>query len=402
MIPSSFEPTGKTQPSMTTRVDPNSPIHWPGAITLFGTTIAALILVPAYAWYNDYSTAAWVSFVVLAILNGISITAGYHRLWAHRTYEAHWSVRFVLMFFGTMAVQNSILIWASGHRTHHRHVDDTEHDPYSAKRGFWFSHMGWMIRKYESGKEDLSNSPDLLKDPLVMFQHKHYTALALGINFLFPALIGYLVGDLWGVMLLGGLLRLVWCHQTTFFINSLAHIWGRRPYTDENTARDNDFLAIFTYGEGYHNYHHLFQYDYRNGIKWFHIDPTKWLIAGLSFVGLTKNLKRCDKFAIEKARIAMQFKRAEEKMQAQPTAMHAHVEAMKARLAQEYEHYSKALQDWAKLKEAWYQDTKNAIKNGETLAAYKAKFKAMEVEMRLQRKRLQALVRQVQKPALTA
>ena len=83
-------------------------------------------------------------------------------------------------------------------------------------------------------------------------------------------------------------------------------------------------------------------------------------------------------------------------------AMHAHVEAMKARLAQEYEHYSKALQDWAKLKEAWYQDTKNAIKNGETLAAYKAKFKAMEVEMRLQRKRLQALVRQVQKPALAA
>ena len=87
MIPSSFEPTGKTQPSMTTRVDPNSPIHWPGAITLFGTTIAALILVPAYAWFNDYSTAAWVSFVVLAILNGISITAGYHRLCFHLSFS---------------------------------------------------------------------------------------------------------------------------------------------------------------------------------------------------------------------------------------------------------------------------------------------------------------------------
>ncbi len=130
--------------------------------------------------------------------------------------------------------------------------------------------------------------------------------------------------------------------------------------------------------------------------------PHKWLIAGLSYVGLTKNLKRCDKFAIEKARIAMQFKRAEEKMQAQPTAMHAHVEAMKARLAQEYEHYSKALQDWAKLKRSLVPGHENAIKNGETLAAYKAKFKAMEVEMRLQRKRLQALVRQVQKPALAA
>jgi stearoyl-CoA desaturase (Delta-9 desaturase) len=384
---------------MTTRVNPHSPINWPGAITLLGTAIAALILVPTYAWFHDYSTAAWVSFVVLAILNGMAITAGYHRLWAHRTYEAHWSVRLVLMFFGTMAVQNSVLIWASGHRTHHRHVDDTENDPYSAKRGFWFSHMGWMIRKYESGKENLSNAPDLLKDPMVMFQHKHYAALALGINFLFPALIGFLVGDFWGVMLLGGLLRLVWSHQTTFFINSLAHIWGRRPYTDENTARDNDILAIFTYGEGYHNYHHLFQYDYRNGIRWYQIDPTKWLIAGLSFVGLTKNLKRCDTFAIEKARIAMQFKRAEEKL-AHPSAMQAHVEAMKVRLAQEYEHYSKALQDWTKLREAWYQDTKNAIKNGETLVAYKAKFKAMEVEMRQQRKRLQALVSQVQNPSM--
>ena len=92
----------------------------------------------------------------------------------------------------------------------------------------------------------------------------------------------------------------------------------------------------------------------------------------------------------------MQFKRAEEKLSEQPTAVEAQMEAIKARLALEYEHFSKALQDWAKLKEAWYQDTKTALKNGETLAAYKTKFKAMEVEMRMQRKRLQALVSQVQ------
>ena len=231
---------------MNSRLAPNNPIHWPAAITLFGSIAAAIVLVPLYAWFNDYSTAAWVSFVVLAILNGISITAGYHRLWAHRTYEAHFLVRLILMFFGTMAVQNSVLIWASGHRNHHRHVDDTELDPYSAKLGFWFSHMGWMVRKYKSGKENFSNVPDLLKDPLVMFQHRHYTALALGINFGFPVLLGLLLGDLWGVVLLGGLLRLVWCHQTTFFINSLAHVWGRRPYTDENTARDKALPRQYT------------------------------------------------------------------------------------------------------------------------------------------------------------
>jgi len=296
-----------------------NPVNWPAAITLYSTSIAALIMVPVYAYFNDISTAAWASFVVLAILNGMSITAGYHRLWAHRTYEAHWTVRFVLMFFGTMAVQNSILVWASGHRTHHRHVDDPENDPYSIKRGFWFAHMGWMVRKFESGKEDFSNAPDLLKDPMVMFQHKHYTALALGINFGFTALLGLALGDVWGVMLMGGLFRLVWSHQTTFFINSLAHMWGRRPYTDENTARDNDLLAVFTYGEGYHNYHHIFQYDYRNGIRWYQIDPTKWVIAGLSYVGLTWNLKRVPKFQVEKARIAMQFKRAEEHLKATPS-----------------------------------------------------------------------------------
>jgi stearoyl-CoA desaturase (delta-9 desaturase) len=373
----------------------NSPIHWSAAITLFGTSFTALIFIPSYAWFYDYSTAAWLSFVILAILNGISITAGYHRLWAHRTYQAHWSVQIIFMLFGTMAVQNSILIWASGHRNHHRHVDNTEFDPYSIKRGFWFSHMGWMIRKYESGKEDFSNSPDLLKNRLVMFQHKYYIALALGTNFLLPALIGFWVGDLWGVILLGGLLRLVWCHQTTFFINSLAHIWGRRPYTDENTARDNDFLAIFTYGEGYHNYHHLFQYDYRNGIKWYQIDPTKWLIAALSIFGLTKNLQRTDNFAIEKARIAMQFKRAEEKLLATPTAMQVQIGVLKVLLTQEYECFSKAIQAWAKLKEAWYEDTKSALRSGETMAIYKLKFHALEVEMRLQRKRLQTLVSQV-------
>ena len=387
---------------MDSRADQKAPIHWPAMIVLFGTSISALVLIPLYAWFNDFSTAAWVSFVVLAILNGISITAGYHRLWAHRTYEAHFLVRFILMVFGTMAVQNSILVWASGHRTHHRHVDDVDHDPYSAKRGFWFSHMGWMIRKHSSGIDNFSNAPDLLKDPLVMFQHKYYTALALGINFGLPTLIGFMVGDVWGVVLLGGLMRLVWSHQTTFFINSLAHIWGRRPYTDENTARDNDILAVFTYGEGYHNYHHLFQYDYRNGVKWYQIDPTKWLIAGLSFVGLTKNLKRIPKFQIEKARIAMQFKHAEKQLQAQPSAMQVQLDNMRARLAQEYDHYSKALQEWAKLKEASYEAAKNALMNGDTLAAYKAKFKELEREMKAQRKRLQAFVAQVPQLAVAA
>ena len=262
-----------------------APINWPALIVLTLTPLAALILIPWYAWTHDFSMAAWISFVVILALNGLSITAGYHRLWSHRAYEASWPVRFVLMIFGTMATQNSILNWCSGHRNHHRHVDDLDLDPYSAKRGFWFSHIGWMLRDYPSGQLDYKNAPDLLKDKMVMFQHKYYVPLALAINFGIPIGLGYLVGDVAGVVLLAGLLRLVVSHHFTFFINSWAHVSGKQPYTDTNTARDNPILALFTWGEGYHNFHHIFQYDYRNGVKWWQYDPTKWLIYGLSRVG---------------------------------------------------------------------------------------------------------------------
>ena len=172
------------------------PINWPGAIVLLSTPLIAMILLPWYALTHEFSTAAWLSFVLLAGANGMAITGGYHRLWAHRTYEAHWSLRLIYMIFGTMAIQNSILVWASGHRTHHRHIDDVDHDPYSAKRGFWFSHIGWMLRQYESGRDDFRNAPDLLNDKIVMFQHNHYLKLVLLTNIGNPALIGYLAGGL--------------------------------------------------------------------------------------------------------------------------------------------------------------------------------------------------------------
>ena len=195
------------------------------------------------------------------------------------------------MLFGAMSLQNSILIWSSQHRTHHRFVDDVDKDPYSARRGFWFSHMGWILRNYPSGVNDFSNARDLERDPMVMFQHRYYLPLTLFMNIAFPLLLGWAVGDVWGVFLLAGLLRLVINHHCTWFINSLAHMWGSQPYTDENTARDNGALAFFTFGEGYHNFHHIFQNDYRNGVRWWQWDPTKWLINALSAMGLADNLK---------------------------------------------------------------------------------------------------------------
>lgn len=381
----------------------DAPINWLPAFILIATPIAAVTLIPWYALNHDFSTAAWVLMIGYLYANGLGITAGYHRLWAHRAYEAHWSVEIALMLFGGAAIQNSILNWASGHRTHHRFVDDVDKDPYSAKRGFWFSHIGWMLRNYPSSAADYSNAPDLQKNKIVMFQHNHYLAIVLFMNFAVPFIFGYLVGDVWGTVLLMGLLRLVVSHHVTFFINSLAHMWGKQPYTDENTARDNFWLALLTYGEGYHNFHHIFQYDYRNGVKWWQFDPTKWLILSLSWLGLTKNLKRIPSFTIRKAELLMQFKRAQQQLEQKSSKLPSvDVEAMKQRFAKEYEAFVATMNDWGKLREEWYAEKKQTMMQKWEDAAFKTRFNEIDYRLKMQSKRVQLLMQQVMLPQVTA
>ena len=376
-----------------------APINWPALIVLTLTPLAALVLIPWYAWSHDFSMAAWVSFVIVLALNGLSITAGYHRLWSHRAYEASWPVRFVLMIFGTMTVQNSILNWSSGHRNHHRYVDDLDLDPYSAKRGFWFSHIGWMLRDYPSGRLDYKNSPDLLKDKMVMFQHNYYVPLALATNFGIPLAIGYMVGDVAGVMLLAGLLRLVVSHHFTFFINSWAHVSGKQPYTDTNTARDNPVLALFTWGEGYHNFHHIFQYDYRNGVKWWQYDPTKWLIYGLSRVGLASNLRRIPRYNIVKAEVEMKFKRAEQSLVVYGLEFKQDIKTLKEKISQEYESYKQTANAWTQLKEQELQAKKDQVSQSIKTADQKlrAEFKQVELKMAAHSERMQTLLKVLNK-----
>lgn len=285
------------------------------------TGLIALVAVPIEAFAHGFDMAEILLCVFLIYFSGMAITAGYHRLWSHRAYEANIVVRVILAIGGAMALQNSILHWASDHRIHHRHVDNNEKDPYSAKKGFWYSHIGWMLREYQIHRyDDYSNCRDLQKDKVVMWQHKNYLAIMLTSNFGIPIFFGWLNGDILGMLLLAGVFRLVAVHHVTFFINSLAHIWGRQPYTDKNTARDNGILAFFTFGEGYHNFHHIFEYDYRNGVKWWQFDPTKWLIRGLAMIGLTKNLRRCSEERIEKAKIQMQLQNAQAKVSLLPNA----------------------------------------------------------------------------------
>ena len=310
-----------------------------------------------------------------------------------------WIVRLFLMLGGTLGIQNSILFWASGHRTHHQHVDDVDHDPYSAKRGFWYSHIGWMLRNYPSGESNYKNAPDLLNDRMVMFQHNYYIPMVLLTNVGFTALIGWAVGDIWGVMLMAGLVRLVLNHHFTFFINSLAHMWGTQPYTDENTARDNPVLAFFTWGEGYHNFHHIFQYDYRNGVKWWQFDPTKWLILVLSKVGLTYNLKRIPTLTILHAEVAMKFKRAEANISTAVSSyghdMQHDMEVIRHRFKTEYEAFSSTLSEWTKLKEQAFLNKKAEMsqKVKEVDSRMKADLKQIEQRIHEHGERLETALR---------
>jgi stearoyl-CoA desaturase (delta-9 desaturase) len=370
----------------------HAPVNWVTTVVFTLTPLVALTLVPWYGFTHGYSLAAWISFVLILAATGMAITSGYHRLWAHRTYQAHWSVRLIYMFFGTMALQHSVLTWASQHRTHHRFVDDVDRDPYSAKRGFWFSHIGWILRNYPSGEPDFTNAKDLQRDPMVMFQHRWYVPLAVGLNFGVPLAIGFAVGDPIGVFLLGGVLRLVVNHHFTFFINSLAHMWGSQPYTDDNSARDNGALALFTYGEGYHNFHHIFQNDYRNGVRWWQYDPSKWLIATLSWLGLASDLKRVPDMWIQRAQLAMQFKRMERALERK----HRHdeqIERLKARVGEEAAAFRKALDEWARVREEWVADGKRRLLQKWEEASFRSRLREIEYRLRMQRRRLRIMTK---------
>jgi len=365
---------------------------WANVLMFILTLAVAVIAVPWYGMTQGYSLAAWVWFIVFLYANGLAITTGYHRLWSHRTYDAHWSLRVIFMILGAMALQNSILVWASGHRAHHQHVDNDDRDPYSAKRGLWFSHIGWMLRRYESAETDFSNVRDLQKDPIVAFQHRFYYPIAIGLNVLLPLALGWLHGDVLGVFLLAGVLRLVVSHHLTFLINSVAHAFGRQPYSDENTARDNGWLAFLTYGEGYHNFHHQFAHDYRNGIRWWHWDPSKWLICSLSWVGLTRKLRRTPAVVIQRARLAMQFRRFEASLARHNLSLpHVDLERLRASISREYDQFVATLAEWSKLTDAWYTKTRERIVQRWEKARFRRESRALLFQLRMQHRRLKHL-----------
>lgn len=370
----------------------DAPRNWPTTSMFVLTTLVAVIAVPWYGLVHGYEAAVWAWFAFFLIANGIGITCGYHRLFAHSTYEAHPALRVLYLLLGAMALQNSALKWSADHRVHHRFIDDPDRDPYCARRGFWFSHIGWMLRSYPSGDSDFSTVRDLQRDPLVVWQDRHYLALALLMNVGVPLALGWMSGDVVGMLLMVGVLRLVVSHHVTFFINSLAHMWGSQPYTDENTARDNFFLAFLTYGEGYHNFHHMFANDYRNGVRAWQWDPSKWFIRAMQMLGLARNLKTVPWFKIQRAVIDAQFRRTERQLARQGGRVQ--IEHLRRRVAEEYEAFCKVVSTWSDLREQ-LANAKRAVAERWERSTLQLRLRELESELRFQHRRLRLLQAQL-------
>lgn len=282
-------------------------IYWPNVVYLVASPLITLTLVPYYLYTRGFDWRIWLFTLIMGCCTSVSITGGYHRLFAHRSYSAKTWVKLFYLIFGGASFQGSVMKWATDHRRHHRYVD-TEKDPYNINQGFWYAHIGWLVVEDDPNYKD-KFAQDLLQDRWVYLQHNYYLWVAFGAGVLLPTLVGYWMGSALGGFAVAAALRLVVTNHSTFFINSLCHTLGNQPYSDEHSARDSYLMAFFAFGEGYHNFHHQFQSDYRNGIHWYDWDPTKWVVNILASVGSAYNLKKISHATILKARVLMEEKR---------------------------------------------------------------------------------------------
>merc|ERR1712048_614892 len=280
--------------------------NWPMVVYLGGSHVAALwaivVLLIGYCPLFGGQEATVkrqtiVMFFVLYICSGLGITAGAHRLWAHKSYQAGFPLRFVLMIFNSIANQGTIFHWARDHRLHHKY-SDTPADPHDANRGFWFSHVGWLLTKKNSAVikcgRDI-NISDLYADHVVMFQKKADPFWNLFWCFGFPGFLALLWGDtIWNGFLVGGVFRYCCMLNATWAVNSVVHAFGNRPYNASHATTENGWVSLFALGEGWHNWHHSFSWDYATSelgaLQQF--NPTKVFIDVMAFFGLAWDRKR--------------------------------------------------------------------------------------------------------------
>jgi stearoyl-CoA desaturase (delta-9 desaturase) len=356
----------------------NKPLDYVNIGFLGITPLVAVFGTGWYVFHYGVTKLELLNFLVMYLLTGMGITAGYHRYFAHRTYDCSRPLQLLYLVFGAGQVENSVLNWASDHRYHHRYVDQDE-DPYNVKRGGLYAHIGWIFFKdTRQVHQRFQNVPDLLKDPMVVWQNRWYLPLAMFVCFGIPTLIGLAAGRPAGGLFWGGFLRLVICQHMTFLINSAAHLFGSRPYSVDNSARDNWWLGPITFGEGYHNFHHKFQADYRNGIRWYQFDMTKWWLLTMRFFGQAWSLRKTPESLILKAKLEVEMRSVERRlaMAGAPQRLwekvQARLETGRQRLELAMVQYHQAKLDYRRQKDQWSADVRRQW--AEKMVYYKAEF----------------------------
>lgn len=275
---------------------PPMKIVWRNVFSMISLHLGAVygfIIIPSA------NQLTWVWAIVCFIASALGVTAGAHRLWSHRSYKASAPLRFILTVFNTMAFQNDIYEWARDHRVHHKY-SETDADPHNASRGFFFSHIGWLlVRKHPDviAKGKLLNLSDLKADKIVMFQRRFYKPLVILMCFVMPAFVPWYFWNetMQHSFFIAAILRYIMVLNATWLVNSAAHMFGNRPYDKYINPRENHFVTTWAIGEGFHNFHHTFPYDYSTSeFGWRH-NLTTGFIDLMCFLGLASNLKKVSK-----------------------------------------------------------------------------------------------------------
>ena len=270
-------------------------------------TVVPVGLLGLAMWSAWGGALRWPDLVVLAVsylLTGLGVTVGYHRLFTHRSFKTSRPMRALLAVLGSAAIEGPVIEWVSNHRKHHR-FSDQPGDPHSphvdrghgwrgALGGLSHAHVGWLFSGTPMASEE-RYAKDLLADPVVRFVDRTFVLWVLaGLAFPFGlgiALTGSIAGGLTG-LLWGGAVRIFFLHHATFSINSLCHFFGRRRFSTGDESRNLLWLSLPTLGEAWHNNHHAFPTSARHGLRWWQLDPSGWLIAGMERSGLVWDVVR--------------------------------------------------------------------------------------------------------------
>jgi sn-2 palmitoyl-lipid 9-desaturase len=272
-----------TSQSIHRTADRRPSLSWTN-VFFFGSIHIAALLAP---WF--FSWSALGTMVLLHwLFGGIGICLGYHRLLTHRSFQVPKWLEYGIAFLGALAMQGGPGFWVAGHRQHHLHTEDWDKDPYSAKRGFWWSHMLWIFYPTKASFDPTIYrrwAPDLAKSAFYRWLDKYFLTLQIPVAFMLYAIGG------WSFVIYGVFVRAVVLWHTTWLINSASHMTGYRSFKQvEDNSRNLWWTALLTYGEGWHNNHHAQPNVAPAGRTWWEIDPTWWMIQGLEKVGLAKKV----------------------------------------------------------------------------------------------------------------